>query len=763
MIMRSITLLIGLILAVLCASNASAQAMRWTGEICPQGVFIVEGEFESAAFASVLSGAYGTRCPSETAPSGDEVIGTASTHSFQYQENQKLLVSGGLGRETIKLWVQDAVGQKYDLVFDEEPGVQWRVVPMGEQIVGAQNPIKIFVEDNGENSGDWIGIAGPVDGELISRQGFVLAKIVVVTCIMTACLVGLSVVVRAVGERLISVRSESYWVALSFTLLGVLSYFSLALVWVNPYLPSAFFVLFFVFGVWKIFVKLRAGGGLVELLPKAIWVMLSIVILYSGLAFLYVPGFGPDTVENLFFEKARPYDNEIPANYAIALLSSDKPSVGPDGAGWYFTDRGPMQPGLVVFAAPILGLFGWALGYEVIGALLQLSILPAFLCFLRIVGVKGTLQSTMVFATIVSPLLFYNVVYPWPKLLAAGFTFASLNLLWPLLRDGKRIAPLEGILAATSAALALLTHGGSLFVFIGVGACLLIRLGRQLGWVQFFQMLATVVVVYLPWQSYVALVDPHENALVRLHFTDRSNETGDHMVEQIIDSHRKLSPQTWWKYRVENMLKPLGDNATDRLIVHQLGMALNKESLVEPPQQSTSYYDLSHLEDGWIDFITTLRIDQREHLLRSLGWIPILFLLAPFGWMRARPDAKSFSNFASLAAVLTLSWVAWSTLQFYGRETSMTHASFALPFLLIALAGLSTPASLKRAANIIILIGAAITVWIWSLTGPGLGYSRHLSYSFEVPSLQVTSLLAIILGGGLLFKAWRLPEAQNKV
>jgi hypothetical protein len=125
------------------------------------------------------------------------------------------------------------------------------------------------------------------------------------------------------------------------------------------------------------------------------------------------------------------------------------------GSGWSPFDRGPLQPGLLVLSGVL-----WAGPHAiyVFSVVLNSVWVVGLWALLRACRIPSRRAALVIVAVALAGPVWVNTVYPWPKMLAAG-----LGLLCAAYLIQRR-----PVAAGLSAAGALISHGSSLFVIVGL-------------------------------------------------------------------------------------------------------------------------------------------------------------------------------------------------------------------------------------------------------------------------------------------------------
>jgi len=169
-------------------------------------------------------------------------------------------------------------------------------------------------------------------------------------------------------------------------------------------------------------------------------------------------------------------DDQIPELTARWFLHGGHFALA--SGGWHASDRGPVQPLLLLWAG------SWSthpVPAFVMGVLVNSTWVIGLWYLLRALDVGEDRIRWAVVLTALAGSIWVNTVYPWPKLLSGAFTLGCAAALL------RRRPWLAGVLAA----LALLSHGSALFGVIALIPWAITRLGRR-------ALLVLVVAATLP-------------------------------------------------------------------------------------------------------------------------------------------------------------------------------------------------------------------------------------------------------------------------
>jgi hypothetical protein len=246
------------------------------------------------------------------------------------------------------------------------------------------------------------------------------------------------------------------------------------------------------------------------------------------------------------FTHTLPGDNLISWFVAAALRFGEAPTsrLG----DWLLSDRPPLQTGLYL----LLGLRSHLVAYQVVAAWLQAGFL------LGVWGIAfGAMLPTgarriVLLACCLLPTAIINTYYVWPKLLSAGYVLFVFALLFCRKPGSDAERKAFGVLIGALAALAMLSHGSSLFALIGFGIVAL----TFRAWPPLKTMIhgaATLLAIYTPWAVYQNFIEPPGNRLLKWHFAGVEAIDDRSFLQALRDSYGALSWSEYWRGKQENL------------------------------------------------------------------------------------------------------------------------------------------------------------------------------------------------------------------
>jgi hypothetical protein len=221
-------------------------------------------------------------------------------------------------------------------------------------------------------------------------------------------------------------------------------------------------------------------------------------------------------------------------------------------SGWLIVTRFVWQ--VVLASRGAFALLGQA--QVVAGIVCQCILLVALRDVLRLLPQRIVAGTRSVYplafiAAIATPLLLFNLIYGWPKMLSAALGLFALIAFLMVSSDSERWNRKERVTLVTVAgacvALAMLSHPEAVF---GIVTGPLILIG-MIGWrktmrygVPAFLIALLIMVPWLLWQS---RIDPPGNALAKFAFAGTSlGERPEASVSSVIaDAYRSLTLRVW--------------------------------------------------------------------------------------------------------------------------------------------------------------------------------------------------------------------------
>jgi hypothetical protein len=243
--------------------------------------------------------------------------------------------------------------------------------------------------------------------------------------------------------------------------------------------------------------------------PLALWALATAFLVFFG--FMHGGTGKPLEVAGTRFAPGITTDNFIPNFYTEWFYANGHQSPAmifePD---WLSSDRPPLQIGYTLVLRP----WFWSsdgLSSQLIGVALQQLWVVGLWALLTAAKVRRRTMGLALLAVLFSDVAIVNGFFVWPKLLPAGLLLACAALvltpLWEQTRRDWRLALVVGALAA----LAMLTHGASVF---GIIPLALVALWRGVpSWRWIGAGVAVGILLLAPWSAYQKWGEPPGNRL----------------------------------------------------------------------------------------------------------------------------------------------------------------------------------------------------------------------------------------------------------
>ena len=469
----------------------------------------------------------------------------------------------------------------------------------------------------------------------------------------------------------------------------------------------------------------RRPQTLATLRDDEVWMplalMLLVGILYIGLLHLYATSLRIDQLAAARYMLAMPGDNELPRRFAERLIFGTSPRhlYGE----WLSSDRPPLQVGVIVLNAPIARLAGAPLMTAAHAASLwfQLLWLPAMWALLRRLGFARRQTAALAAVTAITGLTIFHSIYVWPKLGGAAFAVGAF-VLYAQARP-RDVPAMAGV--AVLAALAWLSHGGTMFSLVAFGV-------MAIFWKPWpsFRAIAAAGLVFLalalPWTAYQKLYDPPGDRLLKWHLGGVDAVDRASALQTIIEQYRTVG--------------------RERVLA-------NKK------------FSFETLIGGWDEYTFTIlrpryrRVHEWYYFFRSFSIWNVALLAAPIALLRR----KTLGEFSWRMTWATAIWIAlslstWCLVIFGPPSWTVNHAgSFAANLAVFALAY----ALAWRISPWLLALLAAISVVTSALTW--IPSSLILKPYPIDPAAVAVSILSALAIGGLITCYWRQSSVPASV
>jgi len=287
-------------------------------------------------------------------------------------------------------------------------------------------------------------------------------------------------------------------------------------------------------------------------LALRLWLLVAMAAM--SIALMVDDGSGMWSANGRFAPAQWSSDNELPPHIGEMLVAGDASRADWMGT-WHISDRPPLSYGwhatLRLLGNAITSrndgrhlsyLYDWAGGI-----VLNTIWVPVVFLMLAFAGLRQRMAVATVLVCLATPFFLFNSTYIWPKLLSATFGLAAAALLIGLGSTTRLRSDRKGLIAAAAlSALALLSHGGSVFGVLG--ALVLAPYYRGLPRTRDAALAAGVAIsLLLPWVAWQHLVDPPGNALMKFAFAGTFGFGEEHIgvFDTIVRSYSSLGWHDW--------------------------------------------------------------------------------------------------------------------------------------------------------------------------------------------------------------------------
>jgi hypothetical protein len=452
--------------------------------------------------------------------------------------------------------------------------------------------------------------------------------------------------------------------------------------------------------------------------PLALWALGACFVVFLG--FLHGGTGDPVPMSALRFSGQLPSDNDIPRYFAEWFSThgheNPPPLYPPD---WLMSDRPPLQVGYVLAQR---GFFNTPAGlhYEILCAIVQALWIVGMWAVLVAARLRARTRALAMFAAIVSDVAILHGFFVWPKLIAAAFLLAALAVVispaWERGRADLRVAALVGALLA----LAMLSHGSSVFGVIPLAILALYRGVPSWRWIGVAAVAGAILMV--PWSAYQHYANPPGNRLLKYQLGGDTERDSKGTLEAIVDGYEEAG----WDGALENKEDNFGEmiglpRVEDEYEIAIDGLDEGKPGIALARVRGTRFFSLAPL----------------------LGLLLIGPLAMAFAALRRRRRDEDEWRFALVCfGFFLVACVCWGLLLFGSLQSRATiHVgSLAVPLLGIAgcVAGLAS--CFPRLAAWVVGLNS---LFVLALYTPSLEPPPGTAYSPLTALLAAASLAGI--------------------
>lgn len=465
--------------------------------------------------------------------------------------------------------------------------------------------------------------------------------------------------------------------------------------------------------------------------PLALWVLGCCFVVFLG--FLHGGTDAAIPMSALRFSGQLPSDNDIPRYFTEWFATHGHQNPPPNYPGeWLMSDRPPLQVG---YALAQRGFFATErdLHYEILSVGVQSLWIVGMWAVLCAARLRPLTRSLAMFAAMVSDVAILHGFFVWPKLIAAAFLLAALAVVispeWSRERHDVRVGALIGGLLA----LAMLSHGSSVFGVIPLALLAVYRGLPSWRWIAVAAVAGLVLMA--PWIGYQHYANPPGNRLLKWQLGGDITLDSKGTLEAIEDGYGEAGFDGVLENKEANFGEIVGlergpdelENAIDQVEAGKPGLAA-----------------------------ATIRGVRFFSLLPFLG----ILLIAPFAmlfaaWRRASREQDEWRFALVCFGFFAVACLVWGLLLFGTPDSRATiHVgSLAVPLigLVGCVAGLRAVYPRLAAAVVAINVLAVLALYVPSLTPPpGTSYS------------PLTALLALASLAGFALVTFGAPGRTRR-
>ena len=439
-----------------------------------------------------------------------------------------------------------------------------------------------------------------------------------------------------------------------------------------------------------------------------------------------------------FFDQVRPGDNLIPEIFADRIYAHQP--LRPFCCGdWLSSDRPPLQAGIYLLVRPLRVSGSAALQYQTLTTALQCLWICGVWCVLVTLKTPTSRILQILVLLICSGFLFYNSVYVWPKLLAAGLILFVVSIVLHVIGSG-RASTIDVILGTVSLGMAMLAHPGSVF---SLSAFLLIFLARpHLMQVRKVSLaIVLLAALLLPWSAYQKFVDPPGNRLLKMHLAGVIDLDKRSFGQALRDSYTRHSLFQILQFKYRNIQTLFGPMPLD-----DLGLTAIRTS-------PSIHLDRAVTEQS--------RIVQREYIWNAIGWLNLGWIVLLVSFASGRRMFVPLVPYAEwLIAAALINLLVWCLIDFGPGGTFTTHSSYA-DILLLEIGLFGWILALPAAALLLLFVLQLFNLLaVWAFATPSILLAQGTI--FQEPFLVLFLLCACCLSGIFVWSLFRGTRALKR-
>jgi hypothetical protein len=355
-----------------------------------------------------------------------------------------------------------------------------------------------------------------------------------------------------------------------------------------------------------------------------------------------------------------PIDNWIPKIFADQVWEGriHIPMLG----DWLSSDRPPLQTGMYLIFYPLAPANGFL--YQALGSILQAMVFIPIALILRSVGLSK-LVSFGVFIIGLSSLMVVHTLFVWPKLLSSAYLLILYLVTLTPFRDRMSPLSVNSLIIGSSAAFAMLSHGGAIFALFAIALIYVLRQSYQVFNIRNLKQfiinhiapLAIFVTIYTPWFLYQRFVDPPGDRLAKWHIAGMIEVNELTLFQALNIAYSNITLSEWMDGRIANLKIIFG--GTINLFQNFLMFVMNIRELKEQPVQeiiTRSFFEMFYSFWWFSPLIAIIALLVSQKYWRKPSFINIEII-----WL----------GVTSIIALLI-----WSTLMFIPGSAVIHQGSF---------------------------------------------------------------------------------------
>jgi hypothetical protein len=418
-----------------------------------------------------------------------------------------------------------------------------------------------------------------------------------------------------------------------------------------------------------------------------------------------------DTAAKRYLPEALPADNNMPVLHAERILE-DFP-IKPYFMEQQSSDRPPLQSSVLMF----LDVLTWepATQETVIGMILQASAVACIFLFLRSLEISRWTALTCTVGVMFSGNFIAHSFYVWPKLLPAGLLAVLLMLLFSQRLKEFQSTKFWTIWVGTLTALALLSHGGSIFALFPIYLVWVLgNPGRRI--IQGIQAFIPFLALVCLWTWYQKVWDPPGDGMLKWHLAGYIYPTEESFLTILKQQYSLLTVDTWLEGKIENLKSVFG-----------------------------SYEDMLGLlrEKPWVEGFAKIRAEAFYRLFISFGMWNLCWLLLPFALFK---QGEARVTIFRLFSIWVAGVIIWILVMYLPGSTAIHHGSLFFPVLGTVILILVSAHIHKHLPTVLLAINipAFIITWTWHPISNRVSDSIGYSVMHSDPAAIVSLLLAFV-------------------